>query len=172
MFLLDFDSQSQMDCVSNLFECGDAVNYSNDMGQSPAHLAAWGGQAFRLLWLLTTGADANQQDINGETPVHKAAKSGSLECITVLVASNAKLGLCNQEGRTAEDLAWLNGFEECGRFLKTLRKTRLLLSIKMPVRAAGTAECRQTGAQNRKVAGQKRELVASGTNDGKRTRDW
>lgn len=30
-------------------------------GQSPAHLAACGGQAFCLLWLLQTGADANQQ---------------------------------------------------------------------------------------------------------------
>ncbi|XP_045062319.1 ankyrin repeat domain-containing protein 37-like [Coregonus clupeaformis] len=90
MFLLDSDSQ--LDCIRNLFEGGDAVNSSNVLGQSPAHLAACSGQAFCLLWLLQTGADANQQDNNGETPMHKAAKAGSLECISVLVASDAQLG--------------------------------------------------------------------------------
>lgn len=30
-------------------------------GQSPAHLAACGGQAFFLLWQLQTGANLNQQ---------------------------------------------------------------------------------------------------------------
>lgn len=30
-------------------------------GQSPAHLAACGGEAFFLLWQLQTGANLNQQ---------------------------------------------------------------------------------------------------------------
>ncbi|XP_010886862.1 ankyrin repeat domain-containing protein 37 [Esox lucius] len=168
MFLLDSDSQ--MACVSNLFEGGDAVNYSNELGQSPAHLAACGGQAFCLHWLLQTGADANQQDSNGETPVHKAAKAGSLECISVLVARDAKLGLCNNEGRTAEDLAWSYGFVECGRFLNTLRMTRLLASSRtlIPTRLAA---CRLPSFPCSKVAGQKRAHFSTGTQDRKRARD-
>ncbi len=52
----------QLHCMSTLFESGFAVNGGLDgSGQSPAHLAACGGQAFCLLWLLQTGADANQQ---------------------------------------------------------------------------------------------------------------
>ncbi|CDQ64207.1 ankyrin repeat domain-containing protein 37 isoform X1 [Oncorhynchus mykiss] len=170
MFLLDSDSQ--LDCISNLFEGGDAVNSSNVLGQSPAHLAACSGQAFCLLWLLQTGADANQQDNNGETPMHKAAKAGSLECISVLVASDAQLGLCNNEGRTAEELALSYGFEECGRFLNTLRMTRLLTSSSTPLMPAELVACPLTDAQSGKVAGQKRALIATGAQDRKRARDW
>ncbi|XP_016097302.1 ankyrin repeat domain-containing protein 37 [Sinocyclocheilus grahami] len=87
MFLLETES---LDCTSNLFESGFAVNGGlSGRGQSPAHLAACGGQAFCLLWLLQTAADANQQDASGETPMHKAARAGSLECISVLMASEA-----------------------------------------------------------------------------------
>ncbi|KAK6325047.1 hypothetical protein J4Q44_G00043890 [Coregonus suidteri] len=170
MFLLDSDSQ--LDCIRNLFEGGDAVNSSNVLGQSPAHLAACSGQAFCLLWLLQTGADANQQDNNGETPMHKAAKAGSLECISVLVASDAQLGLCNNEGRTAEDLAWLYGFKECGRFLNTLQMTRLLTISSTPLMPTGAVACPLTGPQSSKMAGQKRALIATGAQDGKRARDW
>lgn len=61
LFLFHYIS-IQLDCMSNLFESGFAVNGGlNGPGQSPAHLAACGGQAFCLLWLLQTGADANQQ---------------------------------------------------------------------------------------------------------------
>lgn len=114
----------QLDCISCLFESGFAVNGDLESGQSPAHLAACGGQAFCLMWLLQTGADANQQvltialtqrllnynnnlpaatfhftnifplflkDASGETPMHKAARAGSAECISVLMASDAKI---------------------------------------------------------------------------------
>lgn len=51
-----------MDCSCSLLQIGCAVNSTGDKsGQSPAHLAACGGEAFCLLWLLQTGADANQQ---------------------------------------------------------------------------------------------------------------
>ncbi|NWH16419.1 ANR37 protein, partial [Grus americana] len=77
---------------SNLFEAGTSVNAPADaFGQSPAHLAACGGEAFFLLWQLQTGANLNQQDCLGEAPIHKAAKVGSLECLALLVAGDAKI---------------------------------------------------------------------------------
>lgn len=47
---------------SALLEAGSGVNAPADaFGQSPAHLAAGGGEACFLLWQLQTGADLNQQ---------------------------------------------------------------------------------------------------------------
>ncbi|XP_077135728.1 ankyrin repeat domain-containing protein 37 [Ranitomeya variabilis] len=119
----------ELPCLSRLMECGGAVNSPGDaLGQSPAHLAAHGGQASMLLWQLRTGADINQQDFFGETLIHKAARCGSLECLSVLVAHDARLDLCNKEGLTAEALALSHGFEKCARYLATVKQTQDLFS--------------------------------------------
>ncbi|XP_051025679.1 ankyrin repeat domain-containing protein 37 isoform X2 [Acomys russatus] len=80
------------DGLKNLLETGASVNAPPDSReQSPVHLAAGGGLACFLLWQLQTGADLNQQDVLGETPLHKAAKAGSLECLSLLVASDVQI---------------------------------------------------------------------------------
>ncbi|MBN3301741.1 ANR37 protein, partial [Amia calva] len=153
---------------SNLAQAGAAVNCSGDSsGQCPAHLAACGGQAFCLLWLLQTGADANQQDSYGEAPIHKAAKAGSLECVSVLVARDARLELCNNDGLTAEDLAYSYGFHECARFLSTVKTNQHL-------KTSGLSKTIPLGHENqsRSLAGQKRATVDVGDNERKRARDW
>ncbi|XP_030904828.2 ankyrin repeat domain-containing protein 37 isoform X2 [Melopsittacus undulatus] len=113
--------------LSGLLEAGAAVNAPADaFGQSPAHLAACGGEAFFLLWQLQTGANLNQQDCLGEAPIHKAARVGSLECLALLVAGDAKIDLCNNSGQTAADLALAYGFLECARFLRTTQHTQTM----------------------------------------------
>ncbi|XP_053559864.1 ankyrin repeat domain-containing protein 37 [Bombina bombina] len=115
----------ECDSLGQLMESGCAVNVPNNpLSQSPAHLAVCGGQAFFLLWQLQTGLDINQQDTCGETLIHKAARSGSLECLSVLVAREAKLNVCNKDGQTAEDLALSSGFMECAHYLAAVRNTR------------------------------------------------
>uniref|UniRef100_A0A8C6GEK9 Ankyrin repeat domain-containing protein 37 n=2 Tax=Mus spicilegus TaxID=10103 RepID=A0A8C6GEK9_MUSSI len=110
------------DDLKSLLETGASVNAPPDpQEQSPAHLAAGGGLACFLLWQLQTGADLNQQDVLGETPLHKAAKVGSLDCLSLLVASDVQIGVCNKNGQTAEDLAWSCGFPECARFLTMIK---------------------------------------------------
>ncbi|KAL7856357.1 hypothetical protein AOLI_G00199610 [Acnodon oligacanthus] len=152
MFLLDTDT---LFCTSSLLEAGTAVNGGEDAsGQSPAHVAACGGEAFCLLWLLQTGADPNQQDAFGETPVHKAARAGSLECISVLVANSAQLEIRNSEGLTAEDVAWSAGRERCGRVLRMLRNNGQMLTSTAP---------------GRKRAWDHTSLDAV---DGKKAKDW
>ncbi|XP_063806465.1 ankyrin repeat domain-containing protein 37 [Pseudophryne corroboree] len=110
---------------SQLMQSGCAVNSPGDtLGQTPAHLAACGGQAFFLLWQLQTGVDINQQDLFGEALIHKAARSGSLQCLSLLVAHAARLDVCNREGYTAEDLALSGGFPECAKYLATVKHTQ------------------------------------------------
>ncbi|KAJ8335901.1 hypothetical protein SKAU_G00392430 [Synaphobranchus kaupii] len=139
MFLLDSDSQ--LDCLSNLLEAGCAVN--------------------------STGADANQQDSSGETPIHKAARVGSRECISVLIASDAQLETCNNDGKTAEDLAWSYGYLECAKFLNTLRMNR---HLKRSAPAEHVAP--ETASASGTVVGQKRTCDVGVVRDGKRACDW
>ncbi|XP_008851810.1 ankyrin repeat domain-containing protein 37 [Nannospalax galili] len=116
--MLLFDCNPEVEGLKNLLETGASVNAPPDpQEQSPVHLAAGGGLAYFLLWQLQAGADLNQQDVLGETALHKAAKVGSLECLSLLVASDAQIDLCNKNGQTAEDLAWSCGFPECAKFL-------------------------------------------------------
>ncbi|XP_032542045.1 ankyrin repeat domain-containing protein 37 [Chiroxiphia lanceolata] len=124
--MLMLDCSLESGSFSNLFEAGTGVNAPADaFGQSPAHLAACGGEAFFLLWQLQTGANLNQQDCLGEAPIHKAAKAGSLECLALLVAGDAKIDLCNNSGQTAADLALAYGFLECAKFLTTIQTMKL-----------------------------------------------
>nr|XP_055171715.1 ankyrin repeat domain-containing protein 37 [Nyctereutes procyonoides] len=116
------DCNPEVDGVKHLLEAGASVNAPPDpCEQAPVHLAAGGGLACFLLWQLQIGADLNQQDVFGEAPLHKAAKVGSLECLSLLVASDAQIDLCNKNGQTAEDLAWACGFLECAKFLTTIK---------------------------------------------------
>ncbi|XP_012640389.2 ankyrin repeat domain-containing protein 37 isoform X1 [Microcebus murinus] len=120
--MLLLDCNPEVDSLKHLLETGTSVNAPPDScEQSPVHLAAGGGLVYFLLWQLQTGADLNQQDVLGEAPLHKAAKVGSLECLSLLVASDAQIDLCNKDGQTAEDLAWSCGFPECAKFLTTIK---------------------------------------------------
>nr|XP_060634617.1 ankyrin repeat domain-containing protein 37 [Anolis sagrei ordinatus] len=123
--MLLFDYNAEPAGVSHLLESGTEVNVAPDaFVQSPAHLAAHGGHAFFLLWQQQTGANLNQQDWLGEAPIHKAAKVGSLECLALLVASQVRIDLRNNNGKTAEDLAWDLGFLECAQFLVTVKNSQ------------------------------------------------
>ncbi|XP_007891017.1 ankyrin repeat domain-containing protein 37 [Callorhinchus milii] len=122
MILLDYNPE--VECLNELMQAGTAVNSPGCLGQTPAHLAAFGGQAYCLLWFLHAGTDVNQQDDLGEAAIHKAAKTGSLQCISLLVASAARIELCNCAGQTAEDLALSHGHADCVNFLATIRTTR------------------------------------------------
>nr|XP_020013330.1 ankyrin repeat domain-containing protein 37 isoform X2 [Castor canadensis] len=123
----------QLDSLKLLLATGASVNAPPDpCEQAPVHLAAGGGLVYFLLWQLQTGADLNQQDILGEAPLHKAAKVGSLECLSLLVASDAQIDLCNKNGQTAEDLAWSCGFPECAKFLTTIKCTQTIKSSEQP----------------------------------------
>ncbi|XP_016066788.1 PREDICTED: ankyrin repeat domain-containing protein 37 isoform X2 [Miniopterus natalensis] len=121
MLLLDCNPEA--DSLQHLLEAGASVNAPPDpCGQAPVPLAAGGGRACLLLWQRQMGADLNQQDAFGEAPLHKAAKVGSLECLSLLVASDAQTDLCNKNGQTAEDLAWSYGFPECAKFLTAIKR--------------------------------------------------
>lgn len=125
--MLLLDCNPEVDSLKHLLQTGTSINAPPDpCEQSLVHLAAGGGLPYLLLWQLQTGADLNQQDAFGEAPLHKAAKVGSLECLSLLVASNAQIDLCNKNGQTAEDLALSCGFPECAKFLTAVKCIQII----------------------------------------------
>uniref|UniRef100_A0A8C8SGV0 Ankyrin repeat domain 37 n=1 Tax=Pelusios castaneus TaxID=367368 RepID=A0A8C8SGV0_9SAUR len=122
-----------------------------ELGQGACHrFPCWGGEGGRTrnrlpmescigggatrsqpkscIWLwshrLETPVGDKGFDCHGETPIHKAAKVGSLECLALLVASDARIDLRNNDGQTAEDIAWAFGFLECVKYLRTVKHTQ------------------------------------------------
>ncbi|KAM6135769.1 ankyrin repeat domain-containing protein 37 [Phoenicopterus ruber ruber] len=165
MMVLDCSSESGS--FSHLFEAGTGVNAPADaFGQSPAHLAACGGEAFFLLWQLQTGANLNQQDCLGEAPIHKAAKVGSLECLALLVAGDAKIDLCNNSGQTAADLALAYGFLECAKFLTTIQHTQTMKLRRQP----GYSLSDKRGLLREDPAAQKEESESSSSSISRKRR--
>ena len=54
-------------------------------GATPLHVCAYHGHLDCLSCLLSSGAQANQQDSDGATPVHFASASGHLGCLKELI---------------------------------------------------------------------------------------
>ncbi|XP_069396120.1 ankyrin repeat domain-containing protein 10 isoform X3 [Delphinus delphis] len=80
----------KLECLIQLVRAGATLDVSTTRyAQTPAHIAAFGGHPQCLVWLIQAGASINKPDCEGETPIHKAARSGSLDCISALVANGA-----------------------------------------------------------------------------------
>ncbi|XP_045607768.1 ankyrin repeat domain-containing protein 10 isoform X2 [Procambarus clarkii] len=92
--------------------------------QTPAHIAAFARHPHCLQWLLQAGVDPNAQDYLGETSLHKAARTGSTECVNLLIANKAKIGLHNNNGQTAAQLANACSYTDLANHLLQLEKTQ------------------------------------------------
>ncbi|XP_074538601.1 espin isoform X1 [Halichoeres trimaculatus] len=88
-------------------------------GATAMHFAASRGHAKVLSWLLLHGGDIVTDNWGG-TPLHDAAENGELECCQILVVNGVDLGIRDQDGFTAADLAEYNGHSQCAKYLRTV----------------------------------------------------
>ncbi|XP_054465873.1 espin [Anoplopoma fimbria] len=88
-------------------------------GATAMHFAASRGHAKVLSWLLLHGGEI-VTDSWGGTPLHDAAENGELECCQILVVNGVDLGIRDQDGFTAADLAEYNGHSQCAKYLHTV----------------------------------------------------
>ncbi|CAB1414475.1 unnamed protein product [Pleuronectes platessa] len=88
-------------------------------GATAMHFAASRGHAKVLSWLLLHGGDI-VTDSWGGTPLHDSAENGELECCQILVVNGVDLGIRDQDGFTAADLAEYNGHPQCAKYLRTV----------------------------------------------------
>ena len=102
---------------------GVGVNEVDTDGDTALLMAAMEGDMGCLKVRLAAGAyvDFMRED-GGWTPLMVSASEGHLECVKVLVAAGALLHLEDEEGRTAEDLAWAMAEKEVEAFLAATRR--------------------------------------------------
>uniref|UniRef100_A0A8D2J404 Espin n=1 Tax=Varanus komodoensis TaxID=61221 RepID=A0A8D2J404_VARKO len=96
-----------------------SLSEQDDDGATAMHFAASRGHAKVLSWLLLHGGEI-AADHWGGTPLHDAAENGELECCQILVVNGVNLGLRDQDGYTAADLADYNGHVHCAKYLRTV----------------------------------------------------
>uniref|UniRef100_A0A671R1D2 Espin n=1 Tax=Sinocyclocheilus anshuiensis TaxID=1608454 RepID=A0A671R1D2_9TELE len=88
-------------------------------GATAMHFAASRGHAKVLSWLLLHGGEI-VTDSWGGTPLHDAAENGELECCQILVVNGVDMGIRDQDGFSAADLAEYNGHQPCAKYLRTV----------------------------------------------------
>ena len=91
------------------------LNTQNKYGETALHHTAKTGREMSVYYLLFhKGIDLNIKDSRyGNTPLHEAAKNGHTEIVKMLLAhDNINRNIRNRAGRTARQLAELNGHEE------------------------------------------------------------
>ncbi|XP_049341506.1 espin isoform X8 [Astyanax mexicanus] len=97
-------------------------------GATAMHFAASRGHAKVLSWLLLHGGEIITDGWGG-TPLHDAAENGELECCQILVVNGVDLGIRDQDGFTAADLAEYNGHPQCAKYLRTVENMRAVCNI-------------------------------------------
>ncbi|XP_072888226.1 uncharacterized protein [Hemitrygon akajei] len=88
-------------------------------GATAMHFAASKGHAKVLSWLLLHGGEIATDNWGG-SPLHDAAENGELECCQILVVNGVDLGIRDNDGYTAAELAEYNGHSQCAKYLKTV----------------------------------------------------
>ncbi|KAL8198629.1 UNVERIFIED_CONTAM: hypothetical protein K2H54_018997 [Gekko kuhli] len=96
-----------------------SLSEQDDDGATAMHFAASRGHAKVLSWLLLHGGEISTDNWGG-TPLHDAAENGELECCQILVVNGVNLGIRDQDGYTAADLADYNGHSHCAKYLRTV----------------------------------------------------
>ncbi|XP_054711647.1 NF-kappa-B inhibitor cactus-like [Uloborus diversus] len=73
----------------------DFLDITNDLYQTPLHLAALTGKSNIVRKLIVAGATVDIQDHSGNIPLHIAARSGDLDCVELILMpiSDAELEL-------------------------------------------------------------------------------
>uniref|UniRef100_A0A3B4BF72 Uncharacterized protein n=1 Tax=Periophthalmus magnuspinnatus TaxID=409849 RepID=A0A3B4BF72_9GOBI len=90
----------------------------NGDGATAMHFAASRGHSKVLSWLLLHGGEIVTDNWGG-TPLHE--ENGELEvCSDILVVNGVDLGVRDQDGFSAADLAEYNGHQQCAKYLRTV----------------------------------------------------
>ena len=108
-----------VEAVRNLLDHGADARVPDDEGTTPLHLACRYGKLEIARLLLTHGADANATSNAGATPLHEAALAGDISLVQLLLANGASAAVYDVRGRTPDDIATANRFDDVDRLLRS-----------------------------------------------------
>jgi ankyrin repeat protein len=108
--------------VRVLLEGGANAERANANQQTDLHYAAWSEHLAVCRLLLDWGAKVDPLDTWKDTPLHEAARMGQLCVIKLLVERGADVRVKNKEGRTASDIARINGKLDVAEWLNSVSR--------------------------------------------------
>lgn len=80
-------AQNFVEFLVDLADMGAAIDYIDDRGFTPLHLAATHGRATAVTALLRRGADPNISAHAGDTPLHYACQNGHTAVVSAIDSS-------------------------------------------------------------------------------------
>ena len=100
----------RVETVDLLLTRGANITVAEQQGRTALHLAAEAGRTEAVTLLLGKGCDPNaREDKYGQTPLHLAVVKGHGSTVEVLINNRADLFVRDKNGRTAADLADIEG---------------------------------------------------------------
>lgn len=91
--------------VKEMLDHGAVASARNHYLLTALHWAVTMGHVRIVQLLIERGADPNARAADGNTPLHMSAREGDLETLEYLLSAGADPELCNDQSRTALDLA-------------------------------------------------------------------
>ena len=80
---------------------GAEINYADDYGRTPLHVAASADYSEMVRFLIENGADVHMKTAGeDQTPLHYAAKNEAVQCVKILLAYEADIDARDYKLRT------------------------------------------------------------------------
>jgi ankyrin repeat protein len=130
-----------LECLKYLLEAGALAEHAETGQRRPLNEAAGCSDPSCLMLLLDRGAAVDGRDpvdALGWTAAMSAANYGKAKCLAVLLEAGADVELVDAMGRSAEDLASMQGCGECARMIRAQREKRSIGAEAMEAKASSS----------------------------------
>jgi ankyrin repeat protein len=98
--------------IKALLDVDADVNVTDELGETPLHIAAVRGYLQAASMLIAKGANVNAGDVRGLTPIHAAAWAGNNEIVEMLIDKGADINARDEDSVTPLHAAALAGRNE------------------------------------------------------------
>ncbi|KAL8144992.1 protein VAPYRIN-LIKE-like [Apium graveolens] len=98
--VLNASRSGHVKLIELLLETDANVNYCDQYGLTPLHVAAIKGHKDVAMLLVEFGSELDSQDVDGYTPLHLAVESGDKDMVEVLLNRGADVNIITRKGAT------------------------------------------------------------------------
>lgn len=109
--------RGELDALESLLEKGANMNFCDQYGLTPLHVAAIKGYKDVVMMLVEFGAGVECRDAEGHTPLHLAVEGGSIETVDVLICRGANVNAQTTKGATPLCISELMEYEDIAKLL-------------------------------------------------------
>ena len=96
---------------------GAPVDWQNESGQAPLHMASLDGNTEIVMLLLENKCNLNITDKTGYTPLIQAAYKNDMDTVRALVEAGCDITIRNKKGKTAAEIDKENGKHAIAEYL-------------------------------------------------------